>query len=440
MKPSDLLSLILIVQDVYPSDDGLQTPNDKDSEKTPETKEFDTTEWSPAAQGEGGSVGSSSHQFTDPVVQVAKGAPQALESSSSGVSAPLRVFLESNTKDSYCPMMPYNMYCISLWFGISLVLLSKVPNSQVAVTLYHLLDAFAVLEARLSEGQELGHSSRVHPNLSDLRQKMDKFIKAVGVPKQQLQSAWMDFKNKAFSKGNTGNPQDLLQACQNVMTQLRLVYQCYFLVKPAGGSQHLPIDLQTKMQKIVREKLIDWKDFLLVKSKRNTTVISYLQDFPGLIHFIYVDRTTGQMIAPSLNTSEKSTELGKGPLATFIKSKVWSLVGMGLRYLQKGFTTLTFRDGDYYCCYFLWFENNDGYKLPVIELPVLSDDSAPVGILTGDYYRKLLRYCGKNHGLEMIKCFELFTIHLGVIPTEFIIQQCCNLAHKLWEPSHIPLF
>ncbi|XP_062927430.1 Hermansky-Pudlak syndrome 1 protein isoform X1 [Mobula hypostoma] len=440
MKPSDLLSLILIVQDMYPNGDNLQTLTDKNSEKTAETKGFDTTGRSPAAQGEGGSVGSSSQRFTDPVVQVAKGAPQAVQSSPSGVSAPLRVFLESSSKDSYCPVMPYNMYCISLWFGISLVLLSKVPNSQVAVTLYHLLDAFSVLEARLSEGQELGHSSRVHPNLSDLRQKMDKFIKAIGVPKQQLQSAWIDFKNKAFSKGNTGNPQDLLQACRNVKTQLCLVYQHYFLVKPAGGSQHLTIDLQTKMQKIVQEKLIDWKDFLLVKSKRNTTVISYLQDFPGLIHFIYVDRTMGQMIAPSLNTSEKSTELGKGPLATFIKSKVWSLVGMGLRYLQKGYTTLTFRDGDYYCCYFLWFENNDGYKLPVIELPVLSDDSAPVGILTGDYYRKLIRYCGKNHGLEMIKCFELFTIHLGVIPTEFIIQQCCNLARKLWEPSHIPLF
>ncbi|XP_072095084.1 BLOC-3 complex member HPS1 [Mobula birostris] len=440
MKPSDLLSLILIVQDMYPNGDDLQTLTDKNSEKTVETKGFDTTGRSPAAQGEGGSVGSSSQRFTDPVVQVAKGAPQAVQSSPSGVSAPLRVFLESSSKDSYCPVMPYNMYCISLWFGISLVLLSKVPNSQVAVTLYHLLDAFSVLEARLSEGQELGHSSRVHPNLSDLRQKMDKFIKAIGVPKQQLQSAWIDFKNKAFSKGNTGNPQDLLQACRNVKTQLCLLYQHYFLVKPAGGSQHLTIDLQTKMQKIVQEKLIDWKDFLLVKSKRNTTVISYLQDFPGLIHFIYVDRTMGQMIAPSLNTSEKSTELGKGPLATFIKSKVWSLVGMGLRYLQKGYTTLTFRDGDYYCCYFLWFENNDGYKLPVIELPVLSDDSAPVGILTGDYYRKLIRYCGKNHGLEMIKCFELFTIHLGVIPTEFIIQQCCNLARKLWEPSHIPLF
>lgn len=36
---------------------------------------------------------------------------------------------------------------------------------------------------------------------------------------------------------------------------------------------------------------------------------------------------------------------------------MWNLVNTTRHYLQKGYSTVTLRDGDFFFCYFLWFEN-----------------------------------------------------------------------------------
>ncbi|MEQ2251599.1 hypothetical protein ILYODFUR_012709 [Ilyodon furcidens] len=464
LTTSDLLALIIMAQNMYPSNLDLDETSPEDVESTsgsgPES--FYTPEPSPSSRGSSGSEKAGQgefpvFEFVDPEVQMAEDSLHTLEISPPDPSSPRRVFLEVSQKDGLYPMMPHSMYCLSLWPGITLVLLTKIPTSAVAMSVYKYLEDFDKLEKRLHEGHGGPASARSPLNIYDIRTKMDKFIKALGPSELQsayLQNVWTEFKNRAFSKGGSGFNKELIPCCKNMKTQLCGIYRRYFLTgsESADAAQHLSAGLQERAQAMVQEKLMDWKDFLLVKSKRNITMVSYpffskytlslqadltyLEDFPGLVHFICVDRSTGQMIAPSLSITERTTsELGKGPVANYIKNKVWALVRTTRRYLQKGYSTVTLRDGDFYFCYFLWFENESGYKLQPLDIPVQPDDSPPVGMLAYDYYKRLLRYYSKNHKGETIKCYELLTVHLGVIPTEIILQHCRQLASKLWEPS-----
>ncbi|KAF0027460.1 hypothetical protein F2P81_020201 [Scophthalmus maximus] len=286
LATSDLLALIIMAQNMYPSNVDQDDPGPEDVESTsgsgPES--FYTPEPSPTDRDSSSSdnlerVSSPMFEFMDPDVQMAEDSLQALEVPPPDPSTPRRVFLEISGKDGLYPMMPHSLYCLPLWPGITLVLLTKIPTSAVALSVYKFLEAFAKLEKCLNGGQEGSAAARGQLAIHDIRSKLDKFIKALG-------------------------PSEL---------------QC--------------IDL-------------------------DPVNCTYLEDFPGLIHFICVDRSTGQMIAPSLSTTERTTsELGKGPVAQFIKNKVWSLVSTTRNFLRKGYSTVTLRDGDFYFCYFLWFEN-----------------------------------------------------------------------------------
>jgi len=357
------------------------------------------------------------------------------------------VFLSSDK----CPYLPHVLHFVRLGTGTVLVLVSETKQYNVALFIYQALQLIAGIKP--STGQRT--VQQVQALMERLETAVKKVVESlrstVGVAVENqvrtVRHRWELVKRSdllsflAAQVGAEMSPQ--LEASVNEMTRsLKSLFSVLFCTnrgEPSISGQQLATISQIK--EMLQTRLADFEDYLLVKGQRNVTMTAYLEDFPGLVHFIYVDRSSDQVTAPSINTTPSKIRDSSDPCYV-IKQKIWDMWTYIHSYLLLGHTFVAVRDGDFLFTYCLWFEDTSGNPVSLqCPLPVLHG-SPPPGIVSSSFYKELTRRCFPAAPPNAIRCYELMCVHVGLVPVQFATRHIRSLASALFETSlgaHYPI-
>ncbi|XP_004521035.1 Hermansky-Pudlak syndrome 1 protein homolog [Ceratitis capitata] len=341
------------------------------------------------------------------------------------------VFLQGVSHDPHSGCVPCIAHFSQLSKGVLLVQLVEYANLQVASSMY---DTFFVLQ-KIITLQMQGDADAMKPTYDSLesfvKQTLDALKRSklkgdeVDTSLKKFIAKWDNLKKMYGDFFRSVERELLVRIESNIPSFMDELKQLFTLT--CCDSSGIALDQLPEVASLVEGKMLEISEFLAVKAERNITIDAYLEDFPGLIHFVYVNRSTGLMIAPDLR-----------PNQLISKKSLWSMVEFTRNYLKKGHTTVMWKDKTFNYSYFLWFEDKSGGPMKSIDMQQhvvasLSSNNAfkpqfEPGLLAADYYQQLTEICFPKASPGKVKCYELFCIHLGLVTSTCAVEHSRRLA------------
>uniref|UniRef100_A0A336LSK3 CSON015331 protein n=1 Tax=Culicoides sonorensis TaxID=179676 RepID=A0A336LSK3_CULSO len=288
----------------------------------------------------------------------------------------------------------------------------KVKNLQSQGDLENLRQAYDTMDFQIKQIQD------ALKRVKNINIDVEEAIKIFGVKWDLLKKIYLEyFKTKDRNiilkiESNLPKINDSLKMLFNLL----IIKTCH-----VKQSQVKVVDVSTS----VEENLSSFKEFLTVKSHTNFSITSYLEEFPGLVHFIHVDRSNNRLTAPNIEATSENSQIN-------FKKKVWSMVEFSRQYLNKGHLNMMWKDVAFHYTYFMWFEDMNGMAIKPKDIPNFSVVSLKpqlsVGILSGDYYQRFIEAAFPKTNPNKIKCYELYCIHLGLVTSTVVLEHCRRLA------------
>ncbi|KAM7349896.1 Hermansky-Pudlak syndrome 1 protein [Cochliomyia hominivorax] len=356
---------------------------------------------------------------------------RALQKGSKFLNKTVAVFLQGLCQDLHSGCVPCIAHFSKLNKGVILIQVVEYAPLSVASSLY---DTLFVLQKIISI-QMQGDAEALKPTYESLesfiRQSVDALKKAklkgddFETCLKKFSSKWENLK-KMYNEFLKTYERDLIIRIESNIPSFQEDLKQLFTMTCCDSSginfQQLP-----EVASVVEGKLLEFSEFLAVKAERNISIDAYLEDFPGLIHFIYINRSSGLMIFPDLKTS---------PLIP--SEKLSEMFEFSRRHLKKGHSTVMWKDKSFNYAYFIWFEDQTTGSSKSIDLQKHFNTSQysvnafkpnfEPGLLAGDYYNRLTEVCFPKTPMNKIKCYELYCVHLGLVTATCAVEHSRRLV------------
>ncbi|KAL1123010.1 hypothetical protein AAG570_003334 [Ranatra chinensis] len=314
-------------------------------------------------------------------------------------------------------VMPHVVHISTITEGVSLLLLYQTCNEVLSTGITEAFAAASCVANCVSgetetarRGMERLESAmkRVFEGIKKTRPISSAVAAALGSNKEVLHTKWDLLKRQWKEHLDDGQMASVTACCGGLTSGLRELYQLTVLDDSSVASA-LPHALS--IAQTVAATLAHFTDFLKVKALRNFTLGSYP-------FFYYIYLCLSIIVGPP---------------------NIWSMVEFSRSHLQDGHLAVMWKDTTFNYAYFLWFEDGSGTPLKPKLSPSIAVKSLPIpGVISGDFYLKLIELCFPKSSSGKVRCYELYCIHLGLATSSCVLEHSRRLSATIWEVTGVP--
>lgn len=239
----------------------------------------------------------------------------ALRKDSEKITQSYLLFLQGNSNNLVTGCIPHICHIIELSNGVKLLLLIEYGSLSVSNGINDIF--FALHKTQNLQTQfDMENLKPAFDNLDlHVKQTADALKKAkynnseIEICIKKFTLKWDALRKKYVDFFKLCDKELIVKIESNIPGFIEALKELFKITCFDCNTLDHGIQRVSEITSMVDEKLGEFTEFLQVKAQQNFTMGSYLEEFPGLVHFIHLDRSSGRVTSPNLDLLSKEKTL-----------------------------------------------------------------------------------------------------------------------------------